>query len=179
MNTETHSRLDNRLTLVCTALATLGLLALIIISALTVVDAVLRQFFATHINGLSDWLRFCVILAVSCCFPATIWGGHSITVRVFGRILPWRFRELFEAIGQMALFLCLLIIGWQLFKYTRDLWEYGDVSDLLLLPRWPVWTVATAIWWLTALIQGYLTVGQWQTVFAKNAPQYKEIKGEV
>ncbi|MDP8162505.1 TRAP transporter small permease subunit [Pasteurella skyensis] len=174
----THSRLDNLLTLTCSALATVGLLALIIVSALTVVDAILRQFFATHIDGLSDWLRFCVILAVSCCFPATIWDKHSITVRILGKIVHWRLRELFESIGQTILFLCLVIIGWQLYTYTYELWDYGDVSDLLLLPKWPVWTVATGIWWLTALIQGYLTIRQWSFVFAETEIFHEEIDKE-
>ncbi|PIE46124.1 MAG: hypothetical protein CSA45_00525 [Gammaproteobacteria bacterium] len=178
MNTTTPSRLDNAITLICTVLATFGLLALTIISALTVVDAALRQFFAAHIGGLSDWLRFCVVLAVSCCFPATIWGKHSITVRILGKIVPWRFRELFEAIGQSILFLCLIIIAWQLYTYTHELWEHGDVSDLLLLPKWPVWTMATAVWWLTALIQGYLTVTQWRFVFAKREVVHEEIDKE-
>ncbi len=165
MNTQKPSRLDRWLTLLCTALATIGLLALIVVSGLTVVEAVMRQFFASHINGLSDWLRFCLVLAVSCCFPATIWGKHSITVRVLGKLLPWRVREFFESIGQTMLLLCLLIIAWQLYTYTYELWDYGDVSDLLLLPKWPVWAVATAIWWLTAAIQAYLTVKQWRLVF--------------
>lgn len=170
MHKETSSRLDGWLTFLCTALAMIGLLALIAVSALTVVEAVLRQFFATHINGLSDWLSFCVVLAVSCCFPATIWGKHSITIRVLGQILPWRFRELFESIGQTMLLSCLIIIGWQLYIYTYELWDYGETSDLLLLPKWPVWTAATLIWWLTALIQLYITVRQWLIVFAKRAP---------
>ncbi|MBS9780998.1 MAG: TRAP transporter small permease [Gammaproteobacteria bacterium] len=170
MHTENPSRLDNWLTFFCTALATIGLLALIVVSALTVVEAVMRQFFSTHINGLSDWLSFCVVLAVSCCFPATIWGKHSITIRVLGEILPWRFRELFESIGQTMLLLCLIIIGWQLYIYTYELWDYGETSDLLLLPKWPVWTAATAIWWLTALIQCYITIKQWLITSAKKAP---------
>ncbi|PID63837.1 MAG: hypothetical protein CR974_00940 [Gammaproteobacteria bacterium] len=171
MNTENPSCLDKWLTRLCTALATVGLFALIVISALTVAEAVTRKFFASGlIDGLSDWQSFCVILAVSCCFPATIWGKHSITIRVLGKILPWRFRELFESIGQTMLFLCLVIIGWQLYIYTYELWDYGETSDLLLMPKWPVWTASTAIWWLTALIQGYITAKQWAIVFGKREP---------
>ncbi len=170
MDIDNSSTFDKWLTRICTALATIGLFALIAISAMTVVDAALRKYFASSIDGLSDWLSFCVIIAVSCCFPATIWGKHSITVRILGNVLPWRFRELFESIGQTMLFACLVIIGWQLYIYTSELWEYGDVSDLLLLPKWPVWSIATVIWWLTALIQGYLTAKQWLIVFAPHAP---------
>ena len=49
----------------CYLLAVVGLIALMIVSALTVIDAVLRRYFAGSIDGLSDVLEWCIVVAVS------------------------------------------------------------------------------------------------------------------
>lgn len=77
----------------CYLLAVVGLLALMTVSTLTVIDAVLRRYFASSIDGLSDVLEWCIVVAVSACFPAMLWRKNAITVRVLGTILPWRARS--------------------------------------------------------------------------------------
>ena len=115
----------------CYLLAVVGLIALMIVSALTVIDAVLRRYFAGSIDGLSDVLEWCIVVAVSACFPAMLWRKNAITVRVLGTILPWRVREALDLLGDLLLLAVIATVAWQLTLYTRDVWRYGDVTMLM------------------------------------------------
>lgn len=151
-------------------IAAIGLIALMIISSLTVIDALLRRFFSSNINGLSDWVEWCMIIAVSACIPAMVWGKHAITVRVLGSIVHWRIREALESFGHLLLLLTLAIIVWQLTLYTAELYEFGDVSMLLQWKKWPVWCVATGLWGVATLLQTAIFIRQLLRVFAKTQP---------
>ena len=98
----------------CYLLAVVGLIALMTVSALTVIDAVLRRYFAGSIDGLSDVLEWCIVVAVSACFPAMLWRKNAITVRVLGTILPWRVREALDLLGDLLLLAVIATVAWQL-----------------------------------------------------------------
>lgn len=161
---------------ICRWLAALGLTALIAISALTVVDAVLRRYFGGNIHGLSDAVEWCMIVGISACFPAMIWGRHAITVRVVGKISHWRVHEGLELLGHLLLFATLVVISWQLSLYTYDIWLFGDVSMLLLWPKWPVWLVGSVIWCFTALTELVMLVEQVLRFTARTEPKAVEMQ---
>ena len=144
----------------CYLLAVVGLIALMTVSALTVIDAVLRRYFAGSIDGLSDVLEWCIVVAVSACFPAMLWRKNAITVRVLGTILPWRVREALDLLGDLLLLAVIAAVAWQLTLYTRDVWRYGDVTMLMGWPKWPMWVMASAIWNFAVLVQTVMTARQ-------------------
>ena len=138
----------------CYLLAVVGLIALMTVSALTVIDAVLRRYFAGSIDGLSDVLEWCIVVAVSACFPAMLWRKNAITVRVLGTILPWRVREALDLLGDLLLLAVIAAVAWQLTLYTRD------VTMLMGWPKWPMWVMASAIWNFAVLVQTVMTARQ-------------------
>ena len=144
----------------CYLLAVVGLIALMTVSALTVIDAVLRRYFAGSIDGLSDVLEWCIVVAVSACFPAMLWRKNAITVRVLGTILPWRAREALDLLGDLLLLAVIATVAWPLALYTGDVWRYGDVTMLMGWPKWPMWLMASAIWGFTVLVQTVMTARQ-------------------
>lgn len=149
-------------------LAVVGLIALIIISSLTVIDAIMRRFFASSIDGLSDWVEWSMIIAVSACIPAMIWGGHAIAVRILGRFLPKRGEAALESFGHLMLGAVLAVIAVELTWYTNELYIFGDTSMLLQWKKWPVWAVATAIWWFAVLLQLLVVASHVMKIFAKD-----------
>lgn len=162
--------LEKAVGFVCRQMAAIGLIALMMVSALTVIDAVMRRFFAGNIDGLSDVVEWCIIVAVSACFPAMLWGRHAITVRVLGALLPWRAREALELLGDTLLLAVVAVIAWQLSLYGHEVWEFGDVTQLKGWPKWPVWAAASVIWWFAVLVQCAIALRQVGRVFAKHAP---------
>lgn len=168
------NKLSGYLTITSRVLASIGLLALMLVSTLTVVDALMRRFFASNINGLSDWVEWCIVVAVSACIPAMVWGRHAITVRVLGSVLPWRLREMLESFGQFLLAITLFVIVWQLFIYTQELYEFGDVSMLLQWKKWPVWTLATGLWSIALILQLIIFMMQCARIFASSEPNARE-----
>lgn len=163
--------LNNFLATANRAIAALGLTALIVVSTLTVIDALMRRFFAASIPGLSDWVEWCMIISVSACFPAMVWGRHAIAVRILGSILPWRIRETLELFGHLLLWGVIAVIAWQISLYCKDIYQFGDVSMLLQWRKWPVWAAASVLWWLTALIQSAIVFTQCKRVIARHDPQ--------
>ena len=150
----------------CYLLAVVGLLALMTVSTLTVIDAVMRRYFASSIDGLSDVLEWCIVVAVSACFPAMLWRKNAITVRVLGTILPWRAREALDLLGDLLLLAVIATVAWQLTLYTRDVWRYGDVTMLMGWPKWPMWVMASVIWGFAVLVQAVMSARQAARLFA-------------
>lgn len=171
--------LENGMGWVCRQMAAIGLLALMIISACTVVDAVLRRFFGSSIDGLSDVLEWCMVVAVSACFPAMLWGRHAITVRVLGTLLPWRAREALELIGDTLLAAVMIVIAWQLSIYAHEMWAFGDVTPLKGWPRWPMWAMACIIWYFAVLVQLSITFRQLQRTCARHEPKPLEVQESI
>lgn len=154
----------------CRYIAAIGLIALMMVASLTVVDAVMRRFFASNINGLSDIVEWCIVVAVSACIPAMLFGKSAITVRVVGGFLPWRAREALELIGDVLLLGTIMIIAWQLSIYAYELYRYDEVSLLLLLPKWPVWATAVLLWYFAVFVQLMMCFQQLMRVFAQKEP---------
>lgn len=155
---------------ICRYIAAIGLIALMLVASLTVVDAVMRRFFASSINGLSDIVEWCIVVAVSACIPAMLWSKSAITVRVLGTLLPWRAREVLEFIGDSLLLATIMIICWQLSIYAYEVYRYDEVSLLLLWPKWPVWGAAVLIWYFAAFVQLMMSFQQLARVFAREKP---------
>lgn len=151
-------------------MAAVGLLSLMSVSALTVMDALLRRFFASNIDGLSDVVEWCMVVAVSACFPAMLWGRHAITVRVLGTLLPWRAREMLELVGDTLLFAVIVVIAWQLSVYANEMRVFGDVSPLKGWPQWPMWAAACLIWYFAVFVQSAITLRQLARVCARQEP---------
>ena len=171
--------LEKGMGFICRQMAAVGLIALMAVSALTVVDALMRRFFAGSIDGLSDVVEWCIIVAVSACFPAMLWGRHAITVRVLGTLLPWRARETLEFFGDLLLLSVIAVIAWQLSLYTHEVWEFGDITQLKGWPKWPVWAAACVIWWFAVIVQAAITARQVGRMCATVEPKALDVQESI
>lgn len=167
-------------------LAIVGLCALLAVTGLTLFDIVIRSdavYWLRDISpgldsfvmnsgaeGLSDLYAPLGIVAVAFCFPAMVATHGAITVRFLTDALPWRLREGFGALGDLCLLAMFALMAWWVTDYTLDIWQAGETTWLLNIPRWPAWALATLALWMSALIQLVVTIRQIGRMLAQSEP---------
>lgn len=168
------------------AIAVVGLTALLAVTALVLLDVLLRSsavlalrdswphldmWLLEHgFDGLSDLYAPLGIVAVAACFPAMLVTRSAITVRFLTQTFPWRFREAFEAVGAAALLAMFGLMAWWTSEYALDLWHSGETTWLLEIPRWPAFAITCVCLWLGVVIQTVVALRQVAVVFAKVEP---------
>ena len=168
------------------AIAVIGLTALLAVTGLVLIDIVLRSgpmlwlldrapgladaLRSMGADGLSDLYAPLGIVAVAVCFPAMLATRSAIAVRFIAQALPWRGREALEAVGALSLLLMFALMSWWLTDYTIDLWESGETTWLLELPRWPAWAIACLCLWLGTAIQTVVALRQCARALARTEP---------
>ena len=151
-------------------LALIGLLGLFALAGLTIADILLRWLFSNPIHGVSDIGELIVIFMVAACFPAAFANRQHLTFRVVGGWLGWRTNELLECLGHLAALLFVTIVGWQLWRYTADLWSNGQTTWLIGIPMWPSWLLTTALVLLCVPIQGLILFIHLSRLVARERP---------
>lgn len=127
------------------AAALTGLLALLILSAAILTDAISRSLLSAPIFGLSDLVELTAPVIVASCFPMALINRQNITIRFLGRALPPRAGQVVELFGQVFVFVLICGIVWQLGSYTAGLIEHNQFTWLLRIPIWPSWIVASVL----------------------------------
>jgi TRAP-type C4-dicarboxylate transport system permease small subunit len=127
------------------AAALIGLLALLILSAAILTDALSRSLFSAPIFGLSDLVELTAPVIVASCFPMALLNRQNITIRFLGRALPPRAGQSVELFGQVTVFVLICGIVWQLASYTAGLIEHNQFTWLLRVPIWPSWVLASLL----------------------------------
>ncbi|MDO5603568.1 MAG: TRAP transporter small permease subunit [Paracoccus sp. (in: a-proteobacteria)] len=171
---------------VANAIAVIGLTALLAVTGLVLVDIVLRSGPVLALldrapalaetlrrmgaDGLSDLYAPLGIVAVAACFPAMLATRSAITVRFVAQALPWRGREMLEALGAVSLLAMFALMAWWLSDYTRDLWQSGETTWLLMIPRWPAFAVASFCLWAGVAIQSVVAAHQVVRAFSRTEP---------
>lgn len=168
------------------AIAVIGLTALLAVTGIVLLEVVLRAgpmlalrdalpgldeaLRRAGMDGLSDLYAPLGVVAVAACFPAMLATRSAITVRFIAQALPWRLREILEAIGALLLFAMFALMAWWLGLYASDLWQSGETTWLLEIPRWPAFFVACACLWVGVVIQGQICLIQLSRMLAREEP---------
>ena len=139
------------------ALGLIGFLALLGVSALTVLDVLLRWLFSAPILGLNDVVLLVTTVGVTCCFPSAMAERQHMRVTAAGRVIAGRHgHNLFEAVGSVVTLGFFALMAWQFVKKAEQFTRYGDHSPLLHIPVGPFWWVAAAAFVMAALAQAII-----------------------
>ncbi|WDP90956.1 MAG: TRAP transporter small permease [Desulfobacter sp.] len=111
----------------------IGGLALTAMMLLTVVDVVGR-FFKHPVFGSVELVGFLAVIVAAAALPHTYKANGHVGVEIFLRFLPPRVRLWVELGTRVLSFLLFAVIAWQMFLYSGDLKETGEVSMNLELP---------------------------------------------
>ncbi|WP_319532279.1 TRAP transporter small permease subunit [uncultured Cohaesibacter sp.] len=173
--------------LLANLLAIVGLCALLALTALTLFDIGLRsdvvfsiRSFSTAFDdflmesgadGLSDLYAPIGIIAVAFCFPAMTATRGAIVVDFVANAAPWRVREAMGVLGDICLCAMLGLMAWWVADYTVDVWDSGETTWLLEIPRWPAWAAASLSLFMSVLLQISMLFKQLRRVMASEEPE--------
>jgi TRAP-type transport system small permease protein len=150
-----------RLALLATrGLSLAGLIALMLLAAMTLADGTLRWLANRPIEGVRDVGAAIIAVAVSCCFPAGLMERAHITIRVAGSVLGSRAGLVLDALAAIAVWGVTIAMAWQFTVFAGKIAHAGETTWVLKIPTAPFWYTVAAILWIAALVQMIVVVLQ-------------------
>ena len=150
-----------RLALLATrGLSLAGLIALMLLAAMTLADGTLRWLANRPIEGVRDVGAAIIAVAVSCCFPAGLMERAHITIRVAGSVLGSRAGLVLDALAAIAVWGVTIAMAWQFTVFAGKIAHAGETTWVLKIPTAPFWYTVAVILWIAALVQMIVVVLQ-------------------
>ena len=139
--------------------AVIGLAALLILSAIILANAFMRWVFSQPIEGVRDWVKLVVAVAVGACLPAALALRQNVAIRYFGRLAGPRVDVLLELFGALVILSAFAASAWLLQVYTLELERDGETTENIGMLVWPWWQGVTVLFYLSVLVQLLVIVG--------------------
>jgi TRAP-type C4-dicarboxylate transport system permease small subunit len=114
----------------------LGYVAALFLAAmvlLTVADVLLRSFFSYPIRGMLELIELGLACTIFIALPAVFLREEHLVVDVVRR------RKLLDVIGAIVSLVVLAGMAWYMLPIARNMYEFGDVTSDLSLPRIWYW----------------------------------------
>lgn len=155
--------------------AFLGLVALLALAAVILANAALSWLFTAPIDGVRDWVKLIVAIAIAACLPSVLATRANITIRFLGRVTSPRGGRILELFGAVVTLAALAVLSWQLQDYVFELRSTGETTENLGMPVAPWWQVVTVLFYLGVAIQALVVVSNLRSVvrgspFPQHAP---------
>ncbi len=146
-------RLERLTIRVARVVAVLGLFALLALAALVLANAVMRWLFAAPIDGVRDWVKLVVAIAIASCLPAALALRQNVTIRFLGHLSGKTARNGMELFGALVTLVMFALLAWQLQAWTMELRGYGDTTENIGMKIWPWWQAVTVLFYFTLVVQ--------------------------
>jgi TRAP-type C4-dicarboxylate transport system permease small subunit len=134
------------------ALAGGGVLALM--AAMTAVSVTGRSFFAAPIPGDFELIEIGLSVAVFAFLPYCQIARANVIVDFFTQAAPARVKAFLDAIGSLMFALIAGLLLWRHGLGAIDMYQAGETTMILTVPRW--WTFPVAVACLALLLAGCL-----------------------
>lgn len=108
-----------------------GFLAAMVL--LTVADVLLRTFFSYPIRGMLELIELGLACTIFIALPAVFLREGHLVVDVI------RSRKILDVIATVVSLVVLAGMGWYMLPIARNMYEFGDVTSDLSLPRIWYW----------------------------------------
>ncbi len=110
-------------------------ISLIFLMLLTIIDVILRtRIFKSPVVGTYELVAFSGAVVIGFSMPLTSFIRQHIFVDFFILKFSQRVRNAFNIATRGLVMALFLLVGWNLFKYARDLQKSGEVSLTLQMP---------------------------------------------
>jgi len=114
-------------------------MSLIFLMLLTIIDVILRtKIFKSPVVGTYELVAFSGAVVIGFSMPLTSFIRQHIFVDFFILKFSKKVRNIFNIATRGLVMALFLLVGWNLFKYARDLQKSGEVSLTLQMPFYPV-----------------------------------------
>ena len=112
-------------------------ISLTFLMLLTIADVILR-LFKKPVVGTYELVAFSGAVVIGFAMPLTSFIRQHIFVDFFILKFSQKVRNIFNICTRCLVIALFLLIGWNMFKYARDLQKSGEVSLTLQMPFYPV-----------------------------------------
>ena len=112
-------------------------ISLTFLMLLTVMDVILRSL-KRPIVGTYELVAFAGAVVIGFAMPLTSYVRQHIFVDFFILKFSQKVRNIFNICTRCLVIALFLLIGWNMFKYARDLQKSGEVSLTLQMPFYPI-----------------------------------------
>ena len=133
--------------------AFLGLVALLALAAVILANAAMSWLFAAPLDGVRDWVKLIVAIAIAACLPSVLATRANITIRFLGKVMGSRSERMLELFGAIVTWAALAVLAWQLQSYVFELRSTGETTENLGMPIAPWWQGVTVLFYLSVAIQ--------------------------
>ena len=118
------------------AVAALFLAAMVL---LTVADVVLRALFSYPLRGMLELIELGLACAVFLGLPAVFLRRGHLVVDVIDQVAPPSLVRVLDLAGAVVSFGVLAVMAWQMLPVARAMYEFGDVTSDLSIPKIYYW----------------------------------------
>jgi TRAP-type transport system small permease protein len=118
------------------AVAALFLAAMVL---LTVADVVLRALFSYPLRGMLELIELGLACAVFLGLPAVFLRRGHLVVDVIDQLAPPSLVRVLDLVGALVSFGVLAVMAWQMLPVARAMYEFGDVTSDLSIPKIYYW----------------------------------------
>ncbi len=112
-------------------------ISLTFLMLLTIADVILR-LFKRPVVGTYEMVAFAGAVVIGFSMPLTSYVRQHIFVDFLILKFSQGMRNIFNIATRCLVFALFLLVGWNLFKYARDLQKSGEVSLTLQMPFYPI-----------------------------------------
>ena len=102
-------------------------------------DVVLRALFNYPLRGMLELIELGLACAVFLGLPAVFLRRGHLVVDVIDQLAPPSLVRLLDLVGAVVSFGVLAVMAWQMIPVARSMYEFGDVTSDLSIPKIYYW----------------------------------------
>lgn len=134
-------------------LALVGFAGLLLLAAMTSLDALLRSAFSAPIQGVNDVSSVVMAVVIASCVPANLAQRRNISVEVLGAMAGPRVNQLLTIFAGLVVLAFFAVMAWKFVPYAQGMYLSGRRTWVLGWPVWPWWSAAALFLALAVLVQ--------------------------
>ena len=140
--------------------ALFGMIALVGFVLMTNFDVVMRSFFNSPVNGITDIAPLIIAIVVAAFFPYALVERYHVAIEFVGVLLDTKTRARLNAMVALVTLGFFILLAWQIIIYTIDLHESGQTTWVVQIPSAPWWAVACFFLLLCVAVQFSIFLSQ-------------------
>lgn len=134
--------------------AAIGVAAMLAVGILSSIDVVvMRAMFNSPIKGSNEVLSLVFSIAIAAVLASGIAQKATLEIDFLGNVLSRATVARMRACGAALFFFALVVLTWRVGDHTRQAFERGATTNLLVWKVWPCFAVVTALFALCIPVQ--------------------------
>lgn len=125
-------------------LAAIGGLCLLAIVAIVSLGVTMRYALGSPLLGINEFVQLTAVALVMCSLPFCTARNDHVAVDMFDNALGRGGRFLGDILSRLASGMVLAFLTQRAAVKALDAWEWGDATNMLLMPIWPFYAILSA-----------------------------------